>query len=183
MFESPFLIAAAIVFVGASLLYGIIVGKRNAAKLDNMISELDVEPDKIVRGDSGDLALCWVNSGKYFVYLNTISGTSRRIEKQDVHSIEVQENGLTIRHLLSAERKKGMGEEITESINDLLPGQVKDKIERLEVTLKTKDAKPPMGYSIPVVEFDTRPNSKNYISLRDETVATANDWRSALGLS
>lgn len=172
---------AAVVVVVAYLLYVRFVEGRNARNLDDMIAELPVTPTTMLHGEMEDVALGWIAADECFVYLNAISGTSRRIEKQDVHSLEVQENSLVVSHVVDTMRKKEIGEELGAGINDLLPANIKDKIERLEIVLITKDGLPPMGLCIPIIESEAVANNKNYLMLRNEIVEATSNWRAAIG--
>ena len=147
-----------------------------------MLDTIGATPDIVVQSNANDVALCWVDAGQYFVYLNALTGTNRKIARDEVHSLDVFEDGLTIRHQANTMRAD-MGEELAEGVNRHLPGQFQDKVERLEINLKTKTGGPPMGYNIPVIEIETIKASKAYKQLRNELVDYVTHWRTQLGLA
>ena len=173
-------VIVAILSVG---IYKFIVEKRAAKAMDRMLDSLETAPDDLLLGETGDVAIGWVESGEHFVYLNTFSDSIRKIEKDEIQAIDVQENGLLIRHLILTGERKTMSEELASAANSLLPENVSDKIERLEIIVKTKQGGPPMGYNIPVVEHSRSSESSDYKMLRDTVVETTNRWREVSGLS
>jgi len=180
--DSPLLLVSIVVALAlGAIIYGRFFGGSKVT-LEDMMSDIGVVPDAVLQSEADDVALCWVQAGEYFVYLNTLSGTKRKIGLDEIHALDVQENNLTIRHQVDALQKKDMAEEIADGINRHLPTQLQDKIERLEIVMKTKTGGPPMGYSIPIVESETSPSSREYKGLRNNVVEAVDNWRNQIGL-
>ena len=118
-----------------------------------------------------------------FIYANCVTGTNRRIEASEVTSIEVLENGLAVRHEESSSGPRDIGDDIAEGVHGMLPAQVQNKVERLEIKLKTKTGGPPLGYSIPVIEQEVSPTSSDYVKLKNEMVNLASRWRQMYGIA
>lgn len=180
--DSPLLLVSIVVALAlGAIIYGRFFGGSKVT-LEDMMSDIGVDPDAVLQSEADDVALCWVQAGEYFAYLNTLSGTKRKIGLDEIHALDVQENNLTIRHQVDALQKKDMAEEIADGINRHLPTQLQDKIERLEIVMKTKTGGPPMGYSIPIVESETSPSSREYKGLRNNVVEAVDNWRNQIGL-
>ena len=176
------IVLSAAAVIGGGWLYAQLDKPKKVRSLDDMLAEIGTTPDTVIQSNAKDVALCWDTAGQYFVYLNALTGTNRQIQKDEVHALDVVEDGLTVRHHANAMRGD-MGEELAEGINRQLPGHLQDNVERLEINLKTKTGGPPMGYNIPVIEVETPKSSKAYKALRNELVGCVANWRTQLGLA
>ena len=150
---------------------------KSAEALQSMLDEHGVQPNADLRDESGEVALLWVEPENLFIYANRVTGTNRRIDAADVASVELLENGLAVRHGDSDFDSGGIGDDIADGIHGMLPAAVQNKVERLEIKLKTRTGGPPLGYSIPVVEREVSPMADDYVKLRNDMAALTSQWR------